>query len=44
MSIVPDKRGRNIVVAETIGLIIVAVVILVITLVRYGGKIHWSLR
>ena len=44
MSIVPDKRQRNIVVAETIGLIVVAMVILVITLVRYGRAVHWSLH
>jgi len=42
VSIVPEKR--RIIAAETIGLILIAVVILVITLARYGRAIHWGLR
>lgn len=31
-------------VAETIGLALIALAILIITLVRYGGAARWSLR
>jgi hypothetical protein len=31
-------------VAESTGLAILALIILIVTLVRYGGAVNWSLR
>jgi hypothetical protein len=37
-------RHRHIWATETVGLLLIALVILVITIVRYWHDIHWSLR
>jgi hypothetical protein len=42
---VDDHHGRHHVYAmETTGLLIIAVLLLVVTLIRYWHAIHWSLR
>jgi hypothetical protein len=41
----PDKHHRHAVYAsETTGLLLIAFLLLVLTLVRYWHDIHWSLR
>lgn len=37
-------RRQRVYTSETFGLILIALVLLVITLVRYWNEIHWSLR
>ena len=44
VSIVPDKNRQRARRAESIGLALIALVILVITLLRYWHVIHWSWR
>jgi hypothetical protein len=42
---VDDHHGRHHVYAmETTGLLIIAIVLLIVTLIRYWDAIHWSLR
>ena len=41
----PEKRHRHAAYAsETAGLLLIAFLILVLTIVRYWHAIHWSLR
>ncbi len=37
-------RGREVYASETIGLVVIALLLVVLTLVRYWHHIHWSLR
>jgi len=42
---VEEHHGRHHVYSlETTGLLIIAVVLLIVTLIRYWQAIHWSLR
>jgi hypothetical protein len=38
------KRSRHPAYAETSGLLLIAVLLLVLTMIRYWHAIHWSLR
>jgi hypothetical protein len=38
------KHRRGVYATETVGLVLIALVLLIITLVRYWHNIHWSLR
>ena len=38
------KPRRSIYASETVGLVLIAVVLLILTLVRYWHDIHWSWR
>jgi hypothetical protein len=40
----PKPRGREVYAAETTGLLVIVVLLLVLTLIRYWHHIHWSLR
>ena len=37
-------RRREVYASETTGLLVIAVLLLVLTLIRYWHHIHWSLR
>jgi hypothetical protein len=40
----PGRELRRALCAETIGIIVIALVILVFTILRYGAHINWSAR
>jgi hypothetical protein len=40
----PKDHQHQARVAETIGLVLIALLILALTLARYGRAVHWSLR
>jgi hypothetical protein len=40
----PKHRRHAVYASETIGLLLIAFVLLIVTLVRYWHYIHWSLR
>jgi hypothetical protein len=40
----PKPRRREVYASETTGLVVIAVLLLVLTLIRYWRHIHWSLR
>jgi len=39
-----NKRRHGVYASETVGLVVIALILLIITLVRYWHNIHWSLR
>jgi hypothetical protein len=40
----PSKHHHAVYASETTGLLLIALVLLVLTLIRYWHDIHWSLR
>ena len=42
----PDHKSHrhNVYASETMGLLMIAVMLLILTLIRYWHNIHWSLR
>jgi hypothetical protein len=40
----PQQHRRAVRAKETIGLLLIAFLLLVVTIVRYWHSIHWSLR
>ncbi len=40
----PRQHRHAVYASETTGLLLIAIVLLVLTLVRYWHEIHWSLR
>jgi hypothetical protein len=39
-----EPRRRSVYASETVGLVVIALVLLILTLVRYWHNIHWSWR
>lgn len=39
-----EPRRRNVYASETVGLVVIALVLLILTLVRYWHNVHWSWR
>jgi hypothetical protein len=44
MIAMPDRPRREALSAETIGLIVIAVMLAIMILLRWGGLISWGLR
>ena len=40
----PEPHRREVYASETIGLLVIAVLLLAFTVLRYWHRIHWSLR
>ncbi|MFZ0807299.1 MAG: hypothetical protein WAN03_13980 [Candidatus Sulfotelmatobacter sp.] len=39
-----EPRRRNVYASETVGLVVIALILLILTLVRYWHNVHWSWR